>query len=214
MISSWLDNRGGRDAKRHENSQISLSDDELDLKEQQEYKQIERKNEEIFANMLRERGTLAGEYVYPKKLRLPPKSGRDKNTIYSDLWETDPTPVEVKTADVIHRVQEATGQAAWQCKRARRYFKNNEIKSSIYLFTSDVESGSENFRELCEDHINERDFKEIILAEQVELNDTETKMPTILAQWVNPTLEWHTWVQCMTNIPYSRGSSSGPARGG
>jgi hypothetical protein len=110
-------------------------------------------------------------------------------------------------------VQEATGQAAWQRKRARRYFKNNEIKSSIGWFTSDYEVGSGNFREFCEDHINERDFKEIILAKQVELNDTETKMPTILAHWVNPTLEWHTWVQCRTNIPYSRGSSSGPARG-
>ena len=103
------------------------------------------------------------------------------------------------------------GQSAWQRSRARRYFKNNEIKSSIYLFTSDLESGFENFRELCEDIIDKREYKEIILAKQVELDDTETKMPTILA-WVNPTLEWHTWVQCKTNISYSRGSSSGLAR--
>jgi len=182
-------NRGGREAKRLEKLRKSLTLAELEAGAQdREYKQRENHNQQIFANMLQAKGRFK-EREWP--LYVPGSSSG--KFIKADLRETDNTPIEAKTADKIAEVQKAIGQARSQRALAREILKNDDIKSSLYFFTSNRREGFENFKACCEHFIarDRHEYKEVILFEEVELNDTKTEMPNILARWgVDGKIEW------------------------
>ena len=67
-------------------------------------------------------------------------------------------------------------------------------------------------KSLSSDEIERDELEDLaLLKKQQEYKQIERKNEKVCAN-INPTLEWHTWVQCKTNISYSRGSSSGLAR--